>query len=64
LPKELTQLSVTALLAISKPANPAATNFFDFHLPKKPTLFIKQGEDILAEASTQHLFSTLAHSNP
>ena len=43
--------------------NPGATPFFDFHLPGKPTLFIKQGVDVLAEASTQHFFFTLAQGN-
>lgn len=61
LPKELTQSERNSHFK-SLP-NPGATLFFDFHLPGKPTWFIKQGVDVLAEASTQHFFFTLPQGN-
>ena len=55
LPKELTQSERNSIVSIS---NRAAIHFFDFYLPVKPTLFIKQGDDVLAEASTLLFFPT------
>jgi len=36
---------------------------FGFSLPGRPPLFIKQSDDILNEASTQHFFHLLANSD-
>ena len=40
-----------------------AMRSFDFSLPGRPPLFIKQSDDILNEASTQHFFYLLANSD-
>ena len=61
-PKELDESERSLIVSHSKDLLKAGgeARFFDFHLPGKPPLFIKRGNDVLAEASTQHFFYTLA----
>ena len=56
-PKELTQTERDIIVSRFKGLREAGeTRFFDFYLPGKPRLFIKHGDDVLAEARTQSFF--------
>jgi hypothetical protein len=66
-PKELTLSERNSIVSHFKDLSEAEegleTRAFDFHLPGKPPLFIKQGDDVLNEASTQYFFYALAQGN-
>ena len=65
-PHELTTLEreaiVSHLEAVGKLAR-MEMRTFEFSLPGRPPLFIKQGSDMQVEASTQHFFHLLATSD-
>ena len=61
--QELTKLEHEAIVAHLKGLGDAGgeeTRSFEFTLPGRPPLFVKQSGDILVEASTQHFFHLLA----
>ena len=66
MPKELTETERDIIVSHFKclrEAGVGETRFFGFYLPGKPPLFIKHGDDVLAEASTQSFFCALAQGN-
>jgi len=65
-PKELTQSERKDIVEYFKniPRDERGnTNHFDIDLEGKPTLFVKCGDDVLAEASTQSFFYALAQKD-
>lgn len=65
MPHELTTLEREAIAAhirslLDAKAAPEDMRTFEFNLPGRPPLFVKQAHDILLEASTQHFFYLLS----